>query len=142
MSPRAQASSQHHPIEEDNRPLPLPDPYDKHNPHPPRSRRNPNAWSWQDYAVWLKKAWKRPASEWRNKKLRTILTIRNEDKNNEGVPWHRIHQAWEERSWIYILFHLPTGKPYVGQTCRHIFIRPRSIGGPGPNKKTCCTKPC
>ena len=41
------------------------------------------------------------------------------------MDWSNIQKLWDQKGWIYGLFHFATGRWYVGQTVRQIHVRAR-----------------
>ena len=105
----------------DDRALPIPEPYDKHAPLPSRHRRNDGHWTWQDHMRWMQQSWGQ--TQWRNKTLRKVLQLRSADATNGSVNWSDVTALWDTPGWIYVLFHFPTGRLYVGQTSRKVWKR-------------------
>ena len=66
---------------------------------------------------WMQDGWRRV---WKNRKR--LLEVRDHDPCNRGKSFAEEHW-WNARGWIYVLFHFPTGRVYVGQTSREVFTR-------------------
>ena len=59
----------------DLRQLPLPEPYDKNDPHPSRSQRHQDEWTWDAWRDWLFDAASR---KWHKPSIRRVLKLRVE----------------------------------------------------------------
>ena len=110
------------PPSQDLRALPIPEPYDKHDPQPPRHVRNEGTWSWDSYRTWMQKMW---GTNWKKKSLRKVLQLRAADGSSGSLDWKDVPTLWSTPGWIYVLFHFPSGRLYVGQTKRLIWHRAR-----------------
>ena len=109
----------------DVRPLPIPEPYDKHDPQPARSRRHPEPeyWTWDSWKAWIRQSYLRT---WRKPQIRKALRMRDMDPCNANADFANVSSFWDKAGWIYALFHFPTGRWYVGQTIRRLYIRSQS----------------
>jgi len=106
----------------DNRNLPLPEPFDKHQPHPSRNQRLSDNWTWSSWETWTRRAW---TYRWRKRSLRRVLELRDRDPGNQHAAGFDPSRCWSQPGWIYALFHFASGRIYVGQTIRHIWLRAR-----------------
>ena len=106
----------------DDRRLPLAEPYDKHAPHPPRHQRAPARWTWAEYQDWMVRCWSR---RWRHKALKKVIALRQQEDANADVDWTAVPTLWDTPGWIYALYHFPSGRLYVGQTTRKVWLRTR-----------------
>ena len=104
----------------DKRMLPLPEPYDKHQPHPSRNQRHRDSWTWDAWRDWLYETWGR---KWRKPSIRRVINLRAQDPANQAMDWANVDDLWKLEGWIYGLFHLASGRWYVGQTVRQIHVR-------------------
>ena len=118
----------------DYRPLPFPEPYDKYHPQPSRNSRYKDEWTWDSWKDWLWNCWGRVAKSWRKKQLRRVLNLRDADPCNTSMNWTRVEGLWSLQGWIYGLYHLASGRWYVGQTIRQIWVRGREHWN---QRKTC-----
>jgi len=104
----------------DLRPLPLPEPYDKHDPHPSRNQRHQDAWTWDAWRDWLFNA---ASQKWHKPSIRRVLKLRDQDPANRSMDFTKTADLWTKQGWIYGLFHFATGRWYVGQTIREYWVR-------------------
>jgi len=104
----------------DERPLPLPEPYDKHQPQVSRSRRHQDPWTWDSWREWLKGLGSR---RWYKPGIRRGLQLRDQDPVNKGVNFKDTPATWNRSGLIYGLFHFASGRWYVGQTIRRMETR-------------------
>ena len=68
----------------------------------------------------MRRCWHRPCNEWRTATVHNVLQKRDEDPANAQADPH-----WElkETCFIYVMFHFPTGRLYVGHTTRTVLQR-------------------
>ena len=76
-------------------------------------------WSsaWRD---WMYETWGR---KWRKPSIRRVINLRAQDPANQAMDWANVDHLWKLEGWIYGLFHLASGRWYVGQTVRQIHVR-------------------
>ena len=108
------------PVPHDLRPLPLPEPFDKHEPHPSRNRRHQDEWNWTSWKEWLIDA---AGRKWHKPSIRRVLRLRDQDPKNRSVDFSKARTLWNLSGWIYGLFHFASGRWYVGQTIRQYWFR-------------------
>ena len=107
----------------DIRRLPLPEPYDKHEPHPSRNERHQDEWTWPSWREWqLQNA----GRKWHKPAIRKALKLRDQDPANRGTDFTDIKRQWASSGWIYALYHFSTGRWYVGQTIGRYIERAQS----------------
>ena len=104
----------------DERPLPLPEPFDKHEPQKSRNRRHQDPWTWASWREWMKEAGSR---RWYKPGICRGLRLRDQDPANKGANLSDAAAIWNKTGWIYGLFHFATGRWYVGQTIRRYWFR-------------------
>ena len=103
----------------DERRLPLPEPFDKHEPQVSRSRRHQDPWTWDSWREWLRQA---GARRWYKPGIRRGLRLRDQDPVNQGVNLSDVDAVWKKAGCIYGLFHFASGRWYVGQTIRRYWF--------------------
>ena len=104
----------------DDRCLPLPEPFDKHAPHPSRNRRHADPFTWKAWKDWLLDT---AGRKWRKPAIRKVLKLRDSDPANTSVNFSETQKHWDSTGWVYGLFHFATGRWYVGQTVRKYWVR-------------------
>jgi len=77
---------------DDSRPLPIPEPYDKHDPHPSRNKRHQDDWTWDAWFAWLKEAGRR---SWHKTSMKRALKLPDNDPSNQGVNLAIFGQHWQ-----------------------------------------------
>ena len=105
-------------FEEDDRVLPVPEPHDKHDPPVSRARRYQDAWSWGSWKGWLRQCWDR---QWSKRPIRDALRKRSQVA--QGIDWSHASDQFDEKGLIYMLYHFPSGRRYVGQTINTLWLR-------------------
>ena len=70
---------------EDFRALPLPPPFDKHDPACNPVPRFERSWSWPSWRIWLKNCWAR--SRWFKKVINRVLDLRSSDPANHNFDF-------------------------------------------------------
>ena len=68
----------------DSRPLPLPEPYDKHAPHPSRNERHRDKWTWSAWRDWLLAV---AGRKWIKSSIRKVLQLRDSDSSNTHIDF-------------------------------------------------------
>ena len=116
QQPDSRSGSTH---EVDQRRLPIPEPYDKHDAQVSRNRRHQDEWSWESWRTWMRQFQTRT---WCKSQICCVLKMRHQDPANRGVDLHP-DKTWNQGVWIYALYHFATGRWYVGQTVRRFWLR-------------------
>ena len=108
---------------EDRRPLPIPEPGDKHARIPgPASRYDTNSPpNWHEWREWQKRAWDRQS--WRKAGIQRLLRLRSAAPCNASFDFSHVSDLFRTRGWIYAIYHFTTGKVYVGQTVNEVWER-------------------
>ena len=104
----------------DLRALPLPEPYDKNAPHPSRNQRHQDSWTWDAWRDWQ---FDNASRKWHKPSIRRVLKLRDQDPANRDIDFKKTAEHWKSQGWIYALFHLASGRWYVGQTINEYWIR-------------------
>ena len=68
----------------------------------------------------MKQAWQRPTKDWRNRKIHSLLSLRDSYRHDIPLNLHNIDEAFDSTAWIYLLVHFPSGRCYTGHTSRRI----------------------
>jgi hypothetical protein len=100
--------------------LPLPEPFDKHAPHPSRNQRHQDSWTWNAWRDWLFEATSR---KWHKPSIRKVLKLRDSDPANKSMDFTKAADHWKAKGWVYGLFHFASGRWYVGQTINEFWVR-------------------
>ena len=106
---------------EDNRPLPIPEPGDRHSRVPPPSGRYDRSWTWGSWKEWLHRCWDR--THWKKKDINKVLGLRNSDPANKDEDWRHAARDFNRCGGIYAIYHFTTGRWYVGQTVNQLWQR-------------------
>ena len=104
----------------DMRALPIPEPYDKHDPHPSRNQRHKDSWTWSAWRDWLLAI---AGRKWNKSSIRKVLSLRDSDPANRATDFRDTKRQWNTNGWIYALFNFASGRWYVGQTVRNYWVR-------------------
>ena len=95
---------------EDRRPLPIPEPGDKHARIPgPASRYDTNSPpNWHEWREWQKRAWDRQS--WRKAGIQRLLRLRSAAPCNASFDFSHVSDLFRTRGWIYAIYHFTTGR--------------------------------